>query len=142
MSQIRLEDGTNAVFYARIPQEPLSRLESLVPRLLLNLAIFMLLGAAAVATVTRSLKRLALAAEQTGADPEGAPLPETGPSEVRTVIRAFNDMRLQLRGYLLERSRILGAISHDLQTPITRLRLRAEMIGDAGTRAKIRPRSR
>ncbi len=137
VSQIRLEDGTNAAFYARIPQEPLSRLESLVPRLLLNLAIFMLLGAAAVATVTRSLKRLALAAEQTGADPEGAPLPETGPSEVRTVIRAFNDMRLQLRGYLLERSRILGAISHDLQTPITRLRLRAEMIGDAGTRAKI-----
>jgi signal transduction histidine kinase len=137
VSQIRLEDGTNAAFYARIPQEPLSRLESLVPRLLLNLAIFMLLGAAAVATVTRSLKRLALAAEQTGADPEGAPLPEAGPSEVRTVIRAFNDMRLQLRGYLLERSRILGAISHDLQTPITRLRLRAEMIDDAGTRAKI-----
>ena len=120
-----------------MPQEPLSRLESLVPRLLLNLAILMLLGAAAVATITRSLERLARAAERVGAEPEGAPLPEVGPSEVRSVIRAFNRMRLQLRSYLLERARMLGAISHDLQTPITRLRLRAEMIQDPASRAKF-----
>jgi signal transduction histidine kinase len=137
VSQIRLEDGKWAVFYARMPQEPLSRLESLVPRLLLNLAIVMLLGAAAVATITRSLKRLARAAERVGVEPEGAPLPEVGPSEVRSVIRAFNLMRLQLRSYLLERARMLGAISHDLQTPITRLRLRAEMIQDPASRAKF-----
>lgn len=137
MSQIRLEDGTNAVFYARIPQEPLSRLDSLLPRLLLSLAIFALLGAVAVRAVTRSLERLAHAAEQIGADPEGAPLPEHGPSEVRSVIHAFNRMRLDLRSHLLERARMLGAISHDLQTPITRLRLRAEMIEDAGSRAKF-----
>jgi signal transduction histidine kinase len=137
VSQIRLEDGTNAVFYARIPQEPLSRLESLVPRLLMNVAIFMLLGAAAVATVTRSLERLARAADAAGAEPEGPPLPEVGPSEVRRVIHAFNRMRLQLSGYVLERARMLGAISHDLQTPITRLRLRAEMIADPGSRAKF-----
>jgi signal transduction histidine kinase len=137
VSQIRLEDGNTAVFYARMPQEPLSRLESLLPRLLLNLAIFMLLGAAAVATITRSLKRLAHAAENVGVDPEGPPLREMGPSEVRSVIRAFNRMRLQLRTYLLERARMLSAISHDLKTPITRLRLRAEMIPDASARARF-----
>lgn len=137
VSQIGLEDGTTAVFYARIPQEPLSRLESLLPRLLLTLSIFMLLGAAAVRAITRSLERLAHAAEQIGADPEGSPLQEDGPREVRSVIHAFNRMRLDLRSYLLERARMLGAISHDLQTPITRLRLRAEMIRDAESRAKF-----
>lgn len=138
VSQIGLEDGTIAVFYARMPQEPLSRIESLLPRLLLTLAIFMVLGAAAVRATTRSLARLARAAEQIGADPaEGAPLQEDGPSEVRSVIHAFNRMRLDLRSYVLERARMLGAISHDLQTPITRLRLRAEMIRDAESRAKF-----
>jgi signal transduction histidine kinase len=138
VSQIELEDGTIAVFYARMPQEPLSRIESLLPRLLLTLAIFMVLGAVAVRATTRSLARLARAAEQIGADPaEGAPLQEDGPSEVRSVIRAFNRMRLDLRSYVLERARMLGAISHDLQTPITRLRLRAEMLQDADSRAKF-----
>jgi signal transduction histidine kinase len=138
VSQIRLEDGAMAVFYARIPQEPLSRIESLLPRLLLTFAIFMVLGAAAVRATTRSLARLARAAEQVGVDPaEGAPLQEDGPSEVRSVIKAFNRMRLDLRSYVLERARMLGAISHDLQTPITRLRLRAEMIPDAASRAKF-----
>ncbi|MBE0624722.1 MAG: HAMP domain-containing protein [Burkholderiales bacterium] len=137
VSQIKLEDGTTAVFYARIPQEPLSRIESLLPRLLLTLTIFAALGAVAVRAITRSLARLARAAEQVGANPEGAPLPEHGPSEVRSVIHAFNRMRLDLRSYVLERARMLGAISHDLQTPITRLRLRAEMIPDAGSRAKF-----
>jgi signal transduction histidine kinase len=95
------------------------------------------LGAVAVRAITRSLERLARAAEQVGSDPEGSPLPEHGPSEVRSVIHAFNRMRLDLRSYLLERARMLGAISHDLQTPITRLRLRAEMIRDTETRAKF-----
>lgn len=137
VAQITLEDGTNAVFYARMPQEPLSRLESLLPRLLLNLAIFVALGALAVGMITRSLERLARAAEAFGADPEGAPLRESGPREVRSVIHAFNRMRLQLRNHLQERAQMLGAISHDLQTPITRLRLRAEMLDDAGRRAKF-----
>jgi len=137
VAQIGLEDGKTAVFSARIPQEPLSRLESLLPRLLLTIAVFMALGAVATRTITRSLERLARAAENIGDDPEGAPLPEDGPSEVRSVIRAFNRMRAQLRNYLLERSRMLGAISHDLQTPVTRLRLRAETIEDAERRAKF-----
>ena len=137
VSQVRLPDGTVAVFYARMPQEPLSRLESLLSRLAVGLAIVMILAAVAVATIARPLKHLAQAAENMGVDPEGPPLPETGPSEVRSVIRAFNQMRVQLRGYLVERAQMLAAISHDLRTPITRLRLRAEMIQDPGNREKF-----
>jgi signal transduction histidine kinase len=90
-----------------------------------------------VRTITRSLARLAESAEQAGTDLEGAALPEQGPSEVRSVIRAFNRMRTQLRTYLSERARLFGAISHDLKTPITRLRLRSESIEDPERRAKF-----
>ena len=89
VSQVRLPDGTVAVFYARMPQEPLSRLESLLSRLAVGLAIVMILAAVAVATIARPLKQLARAAEKMGADPEGPPMAEVGPSEVRTVIRAL-----------------------------------------------------
>lgn len=137
VAQVQLEDGSIAVFYARMPQEPLSRMESLLPRLLLSLVIFVTLGAVAVATITRSLKQLARAAEHVGVDIEGPPLAETGPSEVRAVIRAFNRMRGLLREQVLERTRMLGAISHDLRTPVTRLRLRAETIADPELREKF-----
>lgn len=137
VAQVQLEDGSVAVFYARMPQEPLGRLESLLPRLLLSLVIFVTLGAVAVATITRSLERLAQAADRVAVDLEGPPLQETGPSEVRSVIRAFNRMRGLLRDQVLERTRMLSAISHDLRTPVTRLRLRAEAIPDPEARAKF-----
>jgi len=137
VTQVGLQDGGTAVFYARVPQEPLRRLETQVPRLLLTLLIFFALSALVVRMMTRPLARLAQAADALGADPEGPPLKITGPREVRSVIDAFNRMQSQIRGYLLERARMLGAISHDLKTPITRMRLRAEMLADHGTRAKF-----
>ncbi len=137
VAQIKLDDANTAVFYARIPQEPLSRLEPLLLKLLLILAIFTVLGALAVRTITQSFKLLAQAARQVGDNLEGAPLHEQGPSEVLGVIQAFNHMRERLRGYMQERAQMLGAISHDLKTPITRMRLRAELIEDAGLRAKF-----
>lgn len=137
VAQVRLEDGTMALFLARMPQEPLSRLESLVPRLLLNLGLIMVLAALALAGITRSLKRLAQAAQAVGDDPDGRSIDPKGPIEVRSVIRAFNAMRQRLRDQLDERGRMLAAISHDLRTPITRMRLRVEMLDDAGLRARF-----
>jgi signal transduction histidine kinase len=136
-AQVRLEDGTVAVFSATIPQEPFSRLESLVPQLVLLVAVCFALAAVVVYMTTRSLDRLARAADAVGANAEGPSLPVSGPSEIRRVIDAFNRMQSRMRGYLLERSRMLGAISHDLKTPITRLRLRCELLPDAMLRAKI-----
>jgi signal transduction histidine kinase len=137
VAQVGLEDGTTAVFYARIPQEPLSRLESLLPRLALTLAIFFALAAIVARMMTRSLDRLARAAAQLGADVEGASLPETGPHEVRSVIGAFNRMQAQITKHVQERTRLLGAISHDLKTPLARMRLRTELLPDPAIRGKF-----
>lgn len=135
--QVRLPDGTVAVFDANVPQEPLSRLESLAPLLLLLMLVCFALAALLVRMTTRSLGQLAAAADAIGQDPAAAPLPESGPSEIRSVIAAFNRMQERVRRYVEERGRLLGAISHDLKTPITRLRLRAEMLPDADARAKM-----
>jgi signal transduction histidine kinase len=135
--QVGLEDGTLAVFDVNVPQEPLSRLESLVPLLLLLLLVCFTLAALLVRMTNRSLVRLARAADAIGQDPARAPLDESGPSEIRRVIAAFNRMQERVKRYLVERGQLLGAISHDLKTPITRLRLRAEMLSDPELRAKM-----
>jgi signal transduction histidine kinase len=135
--QVVLEDGAVAVFVARVPQERLARLETLVPRLALWLGIFFVLAALVVRMVTRPLARLARGAESIGADPEGPPLAEEGPEETRSVIRAFNRMQTRVQAYLLERAELLRAVSHDLKTPITRMRLRSEMLADAAQRDKF-----
>ncbi|TAK88375.1 MAG: HAMP domain-containing protein [Betaproteobacteria bacterium] len=137
VAQVRLEDGSFAVFYAAIPQEPLSRLESLVPRLLLLVVICFALAAALVRMTTRSLGELARAADTLGENLEGPPLAERDPSEIRRVIAAYNRMLARVRAQLAERAWLLGAISHDLQTPITRMRLRCETLSDAHARAKM-----
>ena len=137
VAQVVLDDGTTAIFLAQVPQEPLGRLKRLVPHLLLWVLIFFMLAAAAVRLITRSLDRLARAADRIGADPEGSSVEESGPTEIRRVIRAFNRMQEQVRGYVLERTRLLGAISHDLRTPLTRMRLRAELLPDPQLRAKF-----
>ena len=136
--QVRLEDGTYAVFDVNVPQEPLSRLEDLLPLLLLLLLLCLMLAAFLVRMTTGSLGRLSRAAAAIAEDPEAAPpLPESGPSEVARVIAEFNRMQERVRRYVAERGRLLSAISHDLKTPITRLRLRAEMLADAELRAKM-----
>jgi signal transduction histidine kinase len=135
--QVGLEDGSVAVFHAAIPHEPLSRFEDLAPRLLLLLAVCFALAAYLVRMTTRPLARLAKAADAIGEDAAIKPLEPGGPTEVRKVIEAFNRMQARVRRQLRERAQLLGAISHDLKTPITRLRLRAELLQDPALRAKV-----
>ncbi|WP_181184352.1 response regulator [Cupriavidus pinatubonensis] len=66
-----------------------------------------------------------------------APMPEDGPLEVARAAHAFNTMQASLSRYLRERSATLAAMSHDLKTPITRLRLRAELLDDGELKQKI-----
>ncbi|MFN3931170.1 MAG: ATP-binding protein [Brevundimonas sp.] len=99
-------------------------------RMLLALGISMLLLAPLVwwlaRRLTRPIRVFAEAAERLGADPDAAPLAPSGPSEVRTAIHAFNDMQGSLRNHMRQRSQTVAAIAHDLRTPLTRLRFRAE----------------
>jgi signal transduction histidine kinase len=91
----------------------------------------------AVSLATRPLGRLSEAADRFGTDVNATPMPETGPREVRQAAAAFNRMQRRLRQFVLDRTRMLAAISHDLRTPLTRMRLRAEMVEDDEQRTKM-----
>ncbi|WP_404385640.1 ATP-binding protein [Caenispirillum salinarum] len=93
-----------------------------------------------VRRAVRPLRVLEAHAARLGVDVAHAePLPESGPREVRGAATAFNEMQRRLTRYVEDRTRMLAAISHDLRTPITRLRLRAELMDDdgSGDRAKM-----
>lgn len=91
----------------------------------------------AVRKITRPLKALSGAAERLGRGEHTEPLPETGPPEIRQTTQAFNNMNERLTRYVQDRTRMLAAVSHDLRTPLTTLRLRAELIDDLSIRDKI-----
>ena len=91
----------------------------------------------AVRLATRPLERLARAADTLGPDLAPAPLPEDGPEEVARASKAFNAMQTRIGIYMRERLQILAAISHDLQTPITRMRIRADLLDDEAERARL-----
>jgi signal transduction histidine kinase len=86
---------------------------------------------------TRPLRDLALAAERFSLDQAPRPLPENGPAEVRHAAHAFNTMGERIQRLVAERMQALAAVSHDLRTPITRLRLRSELLEDEATRDLI-----
>ncbi len=102
-------------------------------RLLVGLLVLMSVLALSfwgITSVTRPLARLSSAARQLGDDLDRPPLKESGPKEVAATAVAFNRMQRRIREQLDERERLFSAISHDLKTPITRMRLRAEMLDD------------
>src|SRR5262249_60652097 len=80
--------------------------------------------------ITRPLSELAGAADSVGRDLRQPRIAERGARELRNAARAFNTMQDRLQRYLDSRSRVLAAMSHDLKTPLTRLRLQAEMLED------------
>ncbi len=93
--------------------------------------------ALALGGITRPLRRLSDAAARLGRGEKIDPVPEQGPMDVRETIRAFNDMHARLDRFVTDRTRMLAAISHDLRTPITSLRLRAEMLDDNEARERM-----
>jgi len=91
----------------------------------------------AVRRLTAPIEMFASAAARLGTDVNAPPIPVGGPREVRSAIRAFNDMQDRLRRLLDDRIEMVAAMSHDLRTPITRLRLRSERLFDVEQRARV-----
>ena len=131
----RLQDGADV--WVDVAQPRLRLSPWLLAALAAQLAILAACAWAAVRQVTGPLTRLTRAAQALAPGHASAPLPETGPAEVAHASAAFNRMQGRIDAQLEERSQMLGAIAHDLQTPITRMRLRAELLDDAPLQAKL-----
>lgn len=133
----RLADGsgvriafTEPRFVSRWPYRTLNNL-------LLMLGVVAVISLIVVRWVTRPLAQLAEAAEALGRDMQRPAIDETGPQEVRRAARAFNVMQERLSRHVRTRTAILAAMSHDLKTPVTRLKLRAELLDDPAVRDKF-----
>jgi signal transduction histidine kinase len=91
----------------------------------------------AVKLATQPLARLERAANSLGSDLRGELLPEDGPKEVARAATAFNAMQRRIAEQVVERIQILAGISRRLQNPITRMRLRADFLGDSDAKEKL-----
>lgn len=134
---IPLADGPWLVFATVLPEDG----PAMSGRFLVSMAIMAIVILAvavwAVRSMTAPLASLSAAANRFGNDLQAPPMPETGTVEVRRAAHAFNAMQARLRGLIENRTRMLAAISHDLRTPLTLLRLRAENVADAAEREKM-----
>jgi len=110
---------------------------ALLAQLGLTLALVAGVTLLAVRQTTQPLSQLALAADWLGHDLDAAPLSETGSSEMQQAAKAFNTMQTRIRALVEERERALAAVSHDLRTPLTRMRLRCELIEDDNLREQL-----
>jgi signal transduction histidine kinase len=137
IAQIRLRDGILVTFESRQPEQTVSWPYRLLLSLAVLLAAVVVVSLVVVRWATRPLDVLADAADELGRNINRPPMEERGPVEVVRAARAFNTMQARLAGYIRDRTRVLAAMSHDLKTPITRLRLRSELLNDPQLRSKF-----
>ena len=134
---VRLKDGTWITANSTEPARRTSWFTRMLRNLLVVDAAMLVLIFIAVRLVTRPLWVLAGAAEELGRNIDRPPLPERGANELVRASRAMNVMQDRLKRYVQTRMQVLAAMSHDLKTPITRMRLRAELLEDPQIKAKF-----
>ena len=135
VTQIELAKGEWLYLAALLPAPYMTLEEASIPPhqirfIVLLSGILFLFTFVLIRWQTRPLRRLASAAVTLGKDIDQAALPEEGASEIVAVTRAINVMQHRIRRYIDDRERLFSSISHDLKTPITRLRLRVELLED------------
>jgi len=105
--------------------------------MLVMLSAVVIFSAIVVHQLTRPLAEFARASQRLGTDIKAPPLPERGPAEIRLATQAFNQMQSRIRRFIEDRTQMIAAISHDLGTPIARMRLRAEFVDDEEQQQKM-----
>jgi signal transduction histidine kinase len=137
LASVRLPDGSWVTFspdpFSQTSAAEHDVLGSLTAMALGILVVSVLL----VRSITAPLRTLADAADRIGTGIDAHQAPETGPREIRRVARAFNEMQARIRRLVSDRTQTLAAVSHDLKTPLTRLRLRSEFVEDRALRRMI-----
>jgi signal transduction histidine kinase len=135
---VRLRDGEElrlSILPPRInPRVPQANFRFVIGLFLVSIGFLAYLVAR---MTTRPLKQLAQAAKDLGNDINHPPLALTGASEIRQASAAFNAMQARIRKYIMQRTQMLAAITHDLQTPLTRMRLRLEKVSDAELQERL-----
>ena len=134
---VRLIDGQWVRITALPEPETPALSNDLIVQLLITLIIVTAVVMIAVRQATKPLKQLAEAADTLGRDLDAPPLAESGPAETRLAAQAFNRMQARIKRLIDERARALAAVSHDLRTPLTRMRLRAELVDDEKLRDQM-----
>ena len=135
---VGLSDGSALSLTIMPPRNPMPPMHQEFPLYLLLFLCSIAVLAYLVSRMTmRPLKQLAQAATDLGQDINRPALAEQGSTEIRQATKAFNTMQSQIRQHIQQRTHMLAAITHDLQTPLTRLRLRLEKVGDAELRDKL-----
>jgi signal transduction histidine kinase len=128
---VRLRDGDELVLSVLPPRSTTApKRTDYRQTILLFLASVGFLAYLVARMTTRPLKQLAQAAKDLGNDINHAPLDLTGADEIRQASAAFNAMQARIRQYIFQRTQMLAAITHDLQTPLTRMRLRLEKVSE------------
>jgi signal transduction histidine kinase len=133
---VTLPDGDRVAFRTFSPRGPPPFPKHFILELGLLTVMLSIVLYAMTRTITRPLGDLARAADAVGRGTTVEPLQERGARELKRATRAFNAMQERLNRYLDSRTRVLAAMSHDLRTPITRLRLRVESIEDEALRTR------
>jgi len=134
---VQLQDASWLVFVGSNRNWGLSR----GTRLAIMFTVFLIVAAGICAVATRQIsspiRKFAKAVHAAGVNPNAPPIAESGPQELREVIAAFNGMQAKIAAFVAYRTAMLAAISHDLRTPLTRIRLRGEYIADAVQRERL-----
>ncbi|OIJ39659.1 ATP-binding protein [Massilia timonae] len=134
---VHLRDGAE-LHLSVLPPRPSTPsdldLRALVALFMVSIAVLAYLVAR---MTTRPFKQLAQAAQDLGQDINRPPLDLTGASEIRQASAAFNAMQARIRQYIFQRTQMLAAITHDLQTPLTRMRLRLEKVSDGELQERL-----
>lgn len=134
---VRLRDGQWARITVTVNAETPALPSSLITHLSVMLVAVLAVVLIVVRQISQPLQQLADAADALGRDLDAPPLPEQGSAEMRSAAQSFNRMQARIRRLIDERARALAAVSHDLRTPLTRLRLRAELVDDAAVREPL-----
>lgn len=136
-SAVRLSDGAWLLFTTVLPNAAPPTPWPLLAASATMAVIVVLTSIWAVSRVTAPLKLLAHAAERLGRDVNAPPLAEAGTLELRQAAQAFNQMQARVRRLIDNRTHMLAALSHDLRTPLTLLRLRAESLPETEERERM-----
>jgi signal transduction histidine kinase len=127
---VRLRDGDELVLSVLPPRSALAPQGTDYRTIAIFLVSVAVLAYLVARMTTRPLKQLAQAAKDLGNDINHPPLGLTGADEIRQASAAFNAMQARIRQYIFQRTQMLAAITHDLQTPLTRMRLRLEKVSE------------